>query len=166
MRHLIPCHSTLTAHGLAKLFVVHVFRLHGLPQTITSDRGTHFVNRFWKRLCARLGISAKLCTAYHPETDGQTERLNAVMEQYLQMYVSYQQDDWVEWLPLAEFCVHNSTSDTTQASPFLANYSFYPRLGFEPHPPPTNVETRSSEEFVKHFRLVECSYRELSAITI
>lgn len=68
------------------------------------------------------------------------------------MYVSYQQDDWVEWLPLAEFCVNNSTSDTTQAS-------LYPRLGFEPQPPPTNVEMRSSEEFVKHMEELESTLR-------
>lgn len=128
MRHFIPCHSTIGAHGLAKLFVKHVFRLHGLPESITSDRGTQFVNRFWKRLCACLGIASKLSTSYHPETDGQTERLNAVMEQYLRMYVSHQQDDWLKWLPVAEFCGNNSTSDTTHPSPFLANYGFHPRM--------------------------------------
>ena len=88
MRHLIPCHSTIGAHGLAKLFVKHFFRLHGLPEFITSDRETQFVNRFWKRLCVCLGIASKLSTSYHPKTDGQTERLNAIMKQYLRMYIS------------------------------------------------------------------------------
>jgi len=80
-QHRVPCSTTVDAHDLADLFLQHVFRLHGLPRTITSDRGPQFAGAFWHRLCARLGIEPRLSTAFHPQTDGQTERMNAVMEQ-------------------------------------------------------------------------------------
>jgi transposase InsO family protein len=101
-----------------------MFRLHGLPLTITSDRGPQFASAFWHRLCARLGIEPRLSTAFHPQTDGQTERINSVMEQYLRSYVNYLQDDWSEWLPLAEFASNNHTSETTATSPFFANLGY------------------------------------------
>jgi len=80
-RHLVPCSTTLDARDLADLFFQHVFRLHGLLRTITSDRGPQFASAFWHRLCARLGIEPRVTTAFHPQTDGQTEQINAVMEQ-------------------------------------------------------------------------------------
>ena len=83
MRHFIPCRDTCTAEQLAELYARNIFRLHGLPKTIISDRGTQFVADFWIALCKYLKIEAKLSTPYHPETDGQTERLNATLEQYL-----------------------------------------------------------------------------------
>jgi len=73
-----------------------------------------------------------LSTAYHPQTDGQTERMNAVLEQYLRAYVSYLQDDWSEWLATAELATNSMTSETTSTSPFFAMYGFHPRMGFEP----------------------------------
>ncbi|TKA68421.1 hypothetical protein B0A49_13253, partial [Cryomyces minteri] len=131
MRHYIACKS-MDATELARVFLIHVWKLHGLPDSILSDRGMQFVSAFWRTLTARLGIQARLSTAYHPESDGQTENANASMEQYLRMYVSYQQDDWVDWLPMAEFVANNHMSETTNVSPFLANYGQHPRLGFEP----------------------------------
>ena len=77
------------AEQLAELFVRHIFRLHGLPRTIVSDRGPQFVAKFWQALCTILKIQAKLSTPYHPQTDGQTERLNAIIKQYLRTYVNY-----------------------------------------------------------------------------
>ena len=90
MRHFIPCRQTTSAQDLADLFLQGIFRLHGLPKSIVSDRGPQFVAAFWKRMCKRLGIDQNLSTAYHPETDGLTERVNAVIEQYLRSYVNYQ----------------------------------------------------------------------------
>ena len=77
---------------MARLFITHAWKLHGLPNTVVSDRGPQFISDFWKHLNKRLKINSLLSTAYHPETDGQTERMNAVLEQYLRAYVSYQQD--------------------------------------------------------------------------
>ena len=76
-----------------------------------------------------------MSTTYHPETDGQTKRVNQDVERYLRSYVTYLQDDWVDWLPMAEFAQNNSQSESIKATPFFANYGFHPRLGFEPETP-------------------------------
>jgi hypothetical protein len=131
MRHFTAC-PNITAPSIARQFLNDVWKLHGLPDTIVSDRGSTFVSTFWKELCKRLRIDSRLSTAFHPETDGQTERANGEMEQYLRTFVAYQQDDWVDWLPMAEFAANNSRSETTNTSPFLANYGQHPRMGFEP----------------------------------
>jgi hypothetical protein len=130
MIHVIAC-DKITAPRVAELFLHHVWKLHGLPRTIVSDRGSQFISAFWDELTKRLGIKASLSTAFHPQTDGQTERMNAVVEQYLRAYVSYLQDDWYDWLPLAEFTGNNSTSETTGVTPFLANSGQHPRMGYE-----------------------------------
>jgi len=83
-------------------------------------------------LTKRLGVQAHLSTAFHPETDGQTERANAVLEQYLRAYVNYLQDDWADWTALAEFTANNTKSESTNVSPFFANSGQHPRLGYEP----------------------------------
>ena len=96
MSIFIPTHKTLTSPQLARLFIQHVFAKHGVPIDIVSDRGRHFISHFWADLCSALGIQSNLSTAYHPETDGQTERVNQILEQYLRIYINYQQDDWVD----------------------------------------------------------------------
>ena len=131
MRHFVPCKTTINARGLAEMFLKEVVRLHGLPRTIISDRGQQFAAVFWKRLCERLGVDRRLSTAFHPQTDGQTERMNASMEQYLRIFTSHQQDDWVQWLPLAEFAANNGTSETTKCSAFFAVTGADPRMNFE-----------------------------------
>ncbi|KAL9563874.1 hypothetical protein ACKAV7_011909 [Fusarium commune] len=109
-----------------------------------------FIAEFWKKLNQQLSINALLSTAYHPETDGQTERLNAVLEQYLRAYVSYLQDDWSRWLPLAEFAANLLKSETTRMSPFFANYGFNPRMGFEPTITVRGTPaTRDAEQFAQ-----------------
>jgi len=130
MRHFVPCQTTIDARGLAEMFLKEVIRLHGVPRTIISDRGPQFAALFWKRLCERLGVDRRLSTAFHPQTDGQTERVNASMEQYLRIFTSYQQDDWVQWLPLAEFAANNGTSETTKCSAFFAVTGTDPRMTF------------------------------------
>ena len=125
-RHLIPCTTTIDAERFAELFIREVFRLHGLPQTVTSDRGPQFVVAFWKCLCKRLDIQPRLSSPYHPQRDRQTERLNAVMEQYLRCYVNYLQDDRPKWLPLSEFAANNHMSESTKISPFFANTGWCP----------------------------------------
>ena len=127
-RHFVPCRSDIDAAGLADLFLLHVFRLHGLPLSIISDRGPQFAAHFWIHLCNCLGIEPRLSTAFHPETDGQTERLNAAMEEYLRGHVNYLQDDWARLLPLTEFAGNNQVSTATGASPFYAVYGRDPRV--------------------------------------
>lgn len=153
MKHFITCKGTCNAEEVARLYAYNVWKLHGLPQTIVSDRGPQFVAQFWEHLTRRLQITNLLSTAYHPETDGQTERTNAVLEQYLRAYVSYLQDDWSEWLPLAEFAANSARSETTRVSPFFANYGFHPRMGFEPVLP-TSPPARDAEEFAHRMELI------------
>jgi hypothetical protein len=150
MRHLIPCRDTCDAEETARLFLQHIWKLHGLPTTIVSDRGPQFISKFWTHLNRQLYVKALLSTARHPETDGQTERFNAVLEQYLRSYISYLQDDWSEWLPLAEFSANSCKSETTGMSPFLANYGFHPRMGIEPTVTVSpDAPTRDAETFVR-----------------
>ena len=83
----------LRVETLVQAFIEFVWREEGYPDEIISDRGSQFVSHFWKRLCQRLGTKPKISTAYHPETDGQTENANAYLKQYLRAYVSYDQND-------------------------------------------------------------------------
>jgi hypothetical protein len=123
----IPTVTTLNSSNLVELILQHVVSQHGLPSHIVSDRGSKFVSKLWRNLMERLGINLRLSTAYHPQTDGQTERINQVLEQYLRVFTSYQQDDWAKLLGQASFAYNNSLHATTQTSPFFANYGYHPR---------------------------------------
>jgi hypothetical protein len=112
-RHYTPCTTTMRAYDLAMLFVRDIWKLHGLPDSIVSDRGTLNVSEFWKAVCHRLQVKVDLSTAYHQQTDGQTEIANSYLEQYIRQYTTIAQDDWDEWLPLAEFAARNVVSATT-----------------------------------------------------
>ncbi|MBW0495394.1 hypothetical protein O181_035109 [Austropuccinia psidii MF-1] len=120
--------SSIASLDLAHLFINNIFSKHGLPSSIVSDRGSVFVSSFWTNLCQQLNISRELSTAYHPETDGQTERVNQILEKYLWMYFNYNQDDWNTWLPLDEFAYNNSDHSSTKQSPFLAVYERDPHF--------------------------------------
>ncbi|MBW0512405.1 hypothetical protein O181_052120 [Austropuccinia psidii MF-1] len=111
--------SSITSLDLAHLFIKNIFLNHGLPSRIVSDRGFLFVSSFLINLRQQLKISRDLSTAYTPETDGQTERVNQILEHYPQMYVSYHQDDWNTWLPLAEFAYNNSDHSSRKQSSFF-----------------------------------------------
>src|SRR6202045_4898439 len=96
----IECCKTDSAIELATLFLKHVFAKHSAPHDIVSNRGKLFVSKFWSLLCHLLDIKANLLTAYHPETDGQTKCVNQILEQYICLYINYQQDNWALLLPL------------------------------------------------------------------
>ena len=132
MAIFIPTTTNLTAEELAQLYVTHIFSKHGLPNNIISDRGSEFTSRFWRAFTSLLGIELHLSTAFHPETDGQTERVNQVLEQYLRLYTDYQQKEWVKLLPLAEFAYNNAPHSATTVSPFFANKGYNPRSTFTP----------------------------------
>jgi transposase InsO family protein len=93
MAHFTPCSKSITAEETAQLILDGIVRLHGLPEEIVSDRGPQFASKFWHRLFELLGVDIRLSSAFHPETDGQTERTNQTLEQYLRYTVNYQQDD-------------------------------------------------------------------------
>ena len=131
MRHFTPCRDTCIVEQLPDLYAQNIFCLHGLPETVVSDRGTQFIVKFWKGLCKILKIEALLSTPYHPETDGQTERMNAILEQYLRAYINYLQDDWEAWLHMAEYATNNQASETTGMLPFFATYGQDPLWQFD-----------------------------------
>jgi len=148
--HFIPTFITISAAGTARLFVEQVWKHHGLPRRVVSDRGPQFVAEFTRELYRMLGIKVAATTAYHPQGDGQTERVNQELEQYLRLFVNQRQDDWVDLLPLAEFQYNNHVHSSTQHPPFLLQTGRLPRMGFEPNQPPSKVE--SVNEFTERMR--------------
>ena len=128
MAHMIPCRESMGAKEFAELYIQNIFRIHGLPDDIVSDRGSLFISRFWKEVSWMCKITRNLSTAYHPESDGQTERTNQTMEQYLRLHCNYQQDDWADLLPIAEFALNNATNASIRCSPFYANYGYHPEV--------------------------------------
>ena len=126
MSHFIPCRKDMNTKKFKMLFINNIYRLHGLLADITTDRDTLFTSELWKETTKQLQIERKMSTAFHPQTDGQTERTNAILEQYLRAYVNYQQDNWTELLPLAEFAYNNSKQETIKHTPFFANYGYHP----------------------------------------
>ena len=130
----ILTHDTITSVQLAQLFVLHVFSKHGVPSHITSNRGSEFVSHFFRSLGKALDVNLHFTSGYmyHPEGDGQTERTNQTLEQYLRVYCNYQQDNWAELLPIAEFTYNNAPSATTGVSPFFTNKGYHPNISVHP----------------------------------
>ena len=119
MAHFIPLPTRTSAEDLALHFLRNIWKIHGLPEEIISDRDTKFLSHFWASLMDRLGIQLSLSTSFHPQTDGQTERANQTLETYLRHYCSWKQDDWEELLPLAEFAYNSAKHMTTSSSFFM-----------------------------------------------
>ena len=126
MVHFAPCKSDINSVGYAHVLLNEVVRHHGQPREIISDRGPQFTSALWRDLCNLTGCKAKLSSAYHPQTDGQSERVNRFLEEMLRAYVSPQQDDWDIYLPLAEFAVNDAWHESIQTTPFYMNYGRHP----------------------------------------
>jgi transposase InsO family protein len=124
--YMVPCLGTQSASDMAQVFLRTVFANHGTPEEIISDRDTLFTSKFWTTFFAILGVKQKMSTAFHPQTDAQTERINQTMETYLRCYVNYRQNDWVQLLPLAQFAYNSADQETIGVSPFYANYGYNP----------------------------------------
>jgi hypothetical protein len=115
----------IKAETVARWFVRHYYPQHFLPRAIVSDRGAQFVGLLWKRICQLLGIKRRLSTAYHPETDGSTERMNATMETYIRTFCDYSQDDWYELLPSAQLAIMGRDATSTGVSPFFLEHGWH-----------------------------------------
>ena len=124
--HLFPVTSQITADGVASIYFEQIFPLHGIPKKIISDRGPQFAARSMRALYKRLGIDAGLTTAYHPQANGQVERKNQEVEVYLRLFISKQQDDWVDLLPTAEFVINSRLNSATGHTPFELIYGYTP----------------------------------------
>ena len=126
LTHLEPCKKTITAEGTAKMFERAVFRHHGIPTSIVSDRDVRFVSDFWRSINQRFGTQLYMSTRDHPQSDGQTENANQIMEDTLRHFVGPFQTDWEDLLPVVEFAMNNSRNSTIQNTPFMLTYAKHP----------------------------------------
>ena len=130
--HFVDTVTMLSAAGIARLYVQHIWKHHSLPKKVLSDRGLQFVAEFMKELSQLLGIKLVETTTYHPQGDRQMERINQELEQYLRLFVNQRQDDWVGLLPFAEFQYNNHVHSKTQQPPFLLDTGQVTCMGFKP----------------------------------
>src|SRR5258708_5423321 len=130
--HTVPTVTMVDSAGVARLFLEHVWRHHGLPEAVISDRGSTFVSNFSRELATLLDIRLTPSTAYHLQMDRQMEQVNQDIEAYLRVFVSHCQDDWADWLPLAEFAYNNHIHSATCHTPFELDSGQHPRMGLEP----------------------------------
>jgi len=146
MAHFLPLPKEgKTASDLARIFAREIWRHHGLPSDIVSDRDSRFTSEVWKEFLRLSGIRPRMSTAFHPQTDGQTERHNQTIEAYLHSFSNHEQNDWVSLLSLAEFDYNNSVTAGTGLSPFYANYGFNPNAT---NPVAVNILNPASKVYV------------------
>jgi len=150
--HFVATTEKMSAEGLAKLFWDHIWKLHGLPESIILDRGVQFAVGMIKELNNLLGIQTKLSMAYHPQRDGQMERINQELEQYLRVFIDHRQEQWPDWLGMAEFAYNNKVHAVTKTSPFKANYGQDPKMGFEGR---RKGKYKVAEKFVERMRKIQ-----------
>jgi hypothetical protein len=112
--HFILVSSTFKEIDIAQVFMKEIFRLHGMLKEIVSDRDTKFTSKFWKSLMAGLETNLLFSTAYHRQTDKQTERVNQILEEMLRMHVMHQPKKWEDYLPLVEFAYNNGYQETSR----------------------------------------------------
>ena len=133
MVHLVAIAQNITATQVAQIYQDGIFALHGLPDDMISDRDTKFTSAFWRNLQKLLGTNLNMSTAFHPQTDGQTERMNGVLEDMLRHYVSPDQTDWDLFLSLAEFSMNNCYKSSTKCTPFQLVYGKNPKTPASAH---------------------------------
>ena len=146
----IPCTKEENTLTTAELFRDHIWCQHGLPSSVVFDCGLIFASHFMGKLYKILEIKRKMSTAFHPQTDGQTERLNREINTYLCIYVSDRQQDWAKWIKIAQFVWNNTVSSVTTDSPFGITRSYSPHLGMEP----IDVSAPAAKDFMAIFNKV------------
>ena len=151
MTHFIATTEGTLAESLVRLFRDNMWKLHGLLESVVSDRGPQFVVELTKELNQMLGIKTKLSTVFHPQIDGQMEQMNQELEQYLRLFVEHRQRDWPEWLVTAEFAVNNKAHTATKILPFMANYEKEERMGGDIR---KKGKVESTTEFVERIKRV------------
>eukprot|EP00833_Pecoramyces_ruminatium_P006384 jgi/Orpsp1_1/1180416/evm.model.c7180000073352.1 len=157
MSHFIPFENVPSASATADAFMKYIFKYHGLPDEIISDRGTQFTSNFWKSVCKTFDITLKFSSSYHHQTNGLTERVNSVIEQYLRCYSNYKGSDWYKFLHFAEFSYNNAVQESTKVSPFFANYGYNPK-----HSPvlPSHSNIPRADEFTTDFKEIIKTLKE------
>ncbi len=145
MVHYVACKTKITAPQIAHIFYNEIIRLHGVPKSIVSDRDVRFTSMFWKTLWKLMGTKLAMSTAYHPQTDGQTERVNRTLEGMLRAFVNYEQDDWDTYLDSAEIAYNNIVQISSGFSHYL-NYRFHPSFPLSSISNGETSENPSAEE--------------------
>ncbi|GJP42069.1 hypothetical protein CLOM_g1661 [Closterium sp. NIES-68] len=145
MGHFIPTHTTARTEETAQLFVRHIISQHGIPTTLISDRDPKFTSKFWKELMSLLGTKLAMSSAYHPQTDGQTERLNQIVEQLLRAACRDDISKWDLHLPVLEFAYNNATHAATGQTPFFLCYGRHP---LTPQKPTTSATVQPAHDFI------------------
>jgi hypothetical protein len=120
--HFIPVKSTFKAINILEIFMKEIFRLHGIPKMVISDRDVKFTSSFWKELFVGINTNLNFSTSYHPQTDGQTKRMNQIVEDMLCMYVRTKPSKWEDYLHLVEFSYNNGYQTLAKLSPFEILY--------------------------------------------
>ena len=142
---------TINAPGLAEVIINVVVRHHGLPDSIVTDWELLFTSKFWSLLCYFLGIKQRLSTAFYPQTNGQTKRQNSTMEAYLQAFVNFEQNNWAQLLPVAEFAYNNAKNASIGYTFFKLNCGYHPRVSYEEDLDPRS-KSRTAEELSSELR--------------
>jgi hypothetical protein len=149
MARYLATTKTIDSAGLADIIVEQVIRFFGIPDGIVTDRGSVFTSSYWSNVCYYLKVTRKLTTAFHPQTDGQTERQNQTLEAYLRAYCNEHKDNWGKFLSMAEFAYNNSKHATTGISPFRALYGYDPSITIETGTGAPDVEVPSAGERIQ-----------------
>ncbi|MBE3048176.1 DDE-type integrase/transposase/recombinase [Candidatus Bathyarchaeota archaeon] len=146
--------DTMDAEACAQRFLYCHYRFHGMPRSIVSDRGSNWLSRFWRRFCEFSGVTQRLSTAYHPQTDGAPERMNQEIQAYLRAYVSYLQKDWGDLLPAAQLALNNRESAAIRVSPFFVEHGFHvePLSIEDPDEPPQNLEEGKADALLSRLQ--------------
>ena len=152
MVHINETTSTLDSEGLYHLYLKRVWSAHGTSDKLITDRGPQYSSRFARDANKNLCIETALSTAYHPQTDGQSERTNQDVEQVLRTVINFHQDNWVDWLPVVEFALNNRFKKSLKNTPFYVNYGFHPHIGSLPQ---IDTPIVSVENFVSHIQQVQ-----------
>jgi len=155
--HLIPLRKLPTAFQTAQLLVKHVFRLHGIPQEILSDRGPQFVSQVWKAFCSALNCKSSLTSGYHPQSNGQTERMNQQLESTLRCLTSNNPTDWSQYITWIEYAHNSLKSASTGQSPFQVS------LGYQPPLFPADEREISVQSVNQHIRRCQRIWRDTIA---
>jgi len=158
MVHLGPCRDTSTAEDVAKLFFNMVFVKHGLPLNVVTDRDSRFTSKFWSALCAAVGTKMSMSTAFHPQSDGNTERVNRVMEDMLRHVVAADQSDWDLHLGLVEFAINNAYHESIRTTPFMLN------SGRHPHVPVSTLMKKCAESRVNKLQFAPVAGSKVPAV--
>ena len=150
----LPCFKTTTAKDMAQLYITNIWRTHGAPDTAVSDQGPQFISEFWNEFCQILGIKLKLSTAFHPQTDGQTEIMNQYIDQRLCPFINYYQDNWSELLPMMDYAQATLPHESTGLSLFQIEFGYEPCTSFdwkqptEPASPRERLNREEAQQYV------------------